>query len=180
MPALKDKHENIMMKRDCEIKGLLGDDIAHAYELEKEGFPKSHAASFDLLMYRHLEAPGLMIGYFAKDELVGYISGTRYHGSQVTEESKKMHIPNGGSVCIHSVCVKTHRRRQGIGTKLVQEFVQQVKLHEQCVERIVLVTNSILIPLFTKCGFVLRWKSLIVNGPEALYELELQLLSQKL
>lgn len=162
-----------MHSKDIEIRPLREDEIGFAYELEKEGFPEDEAATFDTMMYRHSEAPELTVGYFDKGELVGFISGTRFHEPNLTHAAMNMHIPNGESVCIHGVCVAELRRRQGIASRLLDWYTDAMKTTENDVKRILLIAHSKLIPLYTRAGFTFKCKSNIVHGKEAWYEMEM-------
>ena len=158
-----------------QIRPLLKEEVYEAFLLEKEGYPQDEAASQEILNYRNTEAPELNRGCFYGEELVGFISSTRYHGCSLKDEAMNMHIPNGESVCIHSVCVKESKRRQGIATHMLKEFKNYVRGHEIGAHRILLICKSKLIPLYTKAGFIFKCKSDVVHGKEAWYELELQL-----
>ncbi|XP_052098026.1 uncharacterized protein LOC127732878 isoform X2 [Mytilus californianus] len=162
-----------------DIRPLHKEDIHDAFVLEKEGYPEDEAATHAKLTYRHTEAPELNRGCFHGDELIGFVSATRYHEDTLKDEAMNMHIPNGESVCIHSVCVKESRRRQGVATHMLKEFINYVKNEEKDAHRILLICKSKLIPLYTRAGFIFKCKSDVVHGKETWYELEVQLMSRE-
>ncbi|CAH1774273.1 unnamed protein product [Owenia fusiformis] len=162
-----------------EIYPISKKDVEKAYQLEKIGYPKEEAASRQMLVYRQDEAPELFLGCFIRSTLIGFICATRYHGTSLTGESMNMHIPNGGSVCIHSLCVAPDMRRKGVGTVLLTAFLEAVKDTQIGVDRIVLICHSNLIPLYTRVGFTLVGKSPVTHGKGKWWECELILRGNK-
>ncbi|XP_045157930.2 uncharacterized protein LOC123524090 [Mercenaria mercenaria] len=160
---------------DIKVKEVTNIELYRIFTLESESYPADEAASYDMLVYRHTEAPDLLLGGYLHGDLVGFICATRYHGKELTHESMNMHIPNGESVCIHSVVVRKDQRRKGIALQMLQEFVERVKAEQVDVARILLICKSNLIPLYTRAGFELVGKSAVVHGKDPWYELQISL-----
>ncbi|KAL4236023.1 hypothetical protein ACF0H5_004410 [Mactra antiquata] len=151
------------------------DEVPNMHSMESQSYPDDEAASYDMLVYRQTEAPGLQLGCYLNGNMIGFVCATRYHGKTLTHESMGMHIPSGGSVCIHSVVVKKDHRRKGYALKMLHKFVDKVKKEEKNVTKILLICKSDLIPLYTRAGFVLNGKSDVVHGKDTWYELEIPL-----
>ncbi|XP_060583192.1 uncharacterized protein LOC132739495 [Ruditapes philippinarum] len=160
---------------DISMKEISNFEISSIFSMESDSYPADEAASFDMLTYRHKEAPDLFLGGYMHGNLVGFICATRYHGKELTHESMNMHIPNGESVCIHSVVVKRNQRRKGIALQMLKLFIENVKSEQANVTGILLICKSNLIPLYTKAGFELVGKSHVVHGKDPWYELKISL-----
>ncbi|KAL4236024.1 hypothetical protein ACF0H5_004411 [Mactra antiquata] len=154
------------------------DEVPRMHTLESENFPSDEADSYNMLAYRQRQAPNLQLGCYINGIMIGFIGATRYNGETYNKEAMKTHIPNGGSVCIHSVVVQKEHRRKGIGLKLLQAFVKQVKEEQNNVTKILLISKPEHIPLYERAGFVLKGKSDIDLGKDTWYEFEIPLQSK--
>lgn len=150
-------------------------ELVVVHKLESESYPEDEAASLEMFVYRWTEAPGLTLACFHRDEMMGFVCGTRYNRDSITHESMNKHIPSGKSVCIHSVVVKSEHRRKGIALRLLNKYTQTVASGQEDVTQILLICKSSLIPLYTRAGFTLRGKSDVVHGKDPWYELVLPL-----
>lgn len=56
----------------------------------------------------------------AADEIVGYTCGTCCKGNTLTHETMSEHDPEGTTLCVHSVCVRGDKQRQGIALKMLK------------------------------------------------------------
>ncbi|KAJ3785041.1 acyl-CoA N-acyltransferase [Lentinula aff. detonsa] len=176
------------------------DQLERAIELELDGYPAEEAASFESFRLRQSQAPELFFGAFKLKqglspdacssninlELIAYICGTRSSASHLTHSSMIQHVPDGSSVCIHSVCVSKEYRRQGVALALLTEYVQRLQLQRRIsvqddsetkleIERILLITHEELIPLYAKAGFELVGESSVKHGERVWYEMMLNL-----
>ncbi|XP_052777279.1 uncharacterized protein LOC128214700 [Mya arenaria] len=163
------------IKQQLEIREVSTDELYRIFTLESESYPDDEAASYDMLVYRHSEAPDLTIAAYQHTDIIGFICATRYHGKKLNEEAMHMHIPNGESVCIHSVVVRKDQRRQGIALCLLDEFVSRVFRDQRDVSRILLICKSNLIPLYTRAGFTLNGKSAVIHGKDPWYEMQIEI-----
>ncbi|KAI8512548.1 hypothetical protein Bbelb_091870 [Branchiostoma belcheri] len=151
------------------------EEVEEASKLETAGYPADEAASLETLRARYAAESRLFLGYFKNEKLLGFVCATSTNADHLTEESMHTHMPRGETVCIHSVCVDQNMKRQGIATKLLQEFVPHVKGSFPEAKRICLICHEYLIPLYTKAGFVLVGLSEVVHGKEAWCECIMEL-----
>lgn len=120
-------------------------DVARAAAIEAEAYPEDEAASAARMEERCREAGQHFWGVYANpvpagDEasaalpdaaLIGYINGTRAEGATLTDESMAEHVPEGRSLCIHSVVVADKYRRAGIATAALRAYMR-VQSHGAC------------------------------------------------
>ena len=85
------------------------------------------------------------------------------------------HIPEGSSVCIHSVCVSSDHQRKGIGSALIQEYVARLERGNingswsyRC---LLLITHDYLRGFYENAGFEWSGKSNVVHGSNPWYEM---------
>ncbi|KAK9763443.1 hypothetical protein K7432_009862 [Basidiobolus ranarum] len=155
-------------------------EVPTAYELESAGYDASEAATLDKLEYRQKVAPELFLGRYLDGQLVGYIVSTLASEPTLTHNSMSDHVPNGKTVCIHSVCVDKKHQRKGIAANLLKEYIRRLQeSNGNCdspkYERIALIAHDYLIKLYESCGFTLLGESEVVHGPDKWYELQILL-----
>jgi ribosomal protein S18 acetylase RimI-like enzyme len=146
-------------------------DLKGAFELETMCYPVEEACSWENMQYRYRVAPHLFLGAFMEQQIVGLIMATGSMDESITHSSMSRHDSEGKTVCIHSVCVHPNYRRQSIATKLLTEYLKQIK--SQGMERVSLICHDDLIPLYERVGFVLCGISPIVHGPDPWFEMNL-------
>ncbi|XP_014672165.1 PREDICTED: uncharacterized N-acetyltransferase C9.02c-like [Priapulus caudatus] len=150
-------------------------DISAVARLEREGYPLDEAASEEKLLHRHSQAPELFLGCYLRDTVIGYICSTRANDDTLTEESMSTHVPSGESVCIHSVCIDSSYRRQGMALALLKAYVEHIGQNCSGVKRLLLLTHTELLHLYTKAGFRLVGESAVTHGARPWYECVLKL-----
>lgn len=108
-----------------------------------------------------------------KEEVVAFLCTTLTRADLVTDESMGVHEPTGKTICLHSVCVSPNYRKQGIATKLLTKWIEQIKqINAQQQEdnkkytRIALMSRPKLIGLYESVGFKNVGVSKVVHGPE--------------
>ena len=123
---------------------------------------------------RFTEAPDLQYGAFLDGHLVGFICATRASGDTLTHASMSEHVPEGTSVCIHSVCVDASQRRKGVALTMLKNYLTKVipVLHPAAT-RVLLISKQYLLPLYQKAGLVVKGKSAVVHGADPWYECEM-------
>lgn len=108
--------------------------------------------------YRHAHAPELFLGAFepadAGRTLIGYVNATRSTSDTLTHASMSTHEPGGRSACIHSVCVRNDRKRKGVATALLKEYLARLTA-TKAASRALLITHEELRPFYEGCG--LKW-----------------------
>lgn len=136
-------------------------------------YSANEAASYEQTLYRFKQAPQLFLGCFKDSKLVGMIMATASSSSSITQQSMSVHDPNGKTVCIHSVCVAAHERRQGIAKRMIQEYLKKVK--SLGYEKASLIVHECLVPLYAGVGFKVNGISPIVHGTQPWIEMNLDL-----
>jgi arylalkylamine N-acetyltransferase len=94
----------------------------------------------------------------------------------VTDESMSFHESDGKTICLHSVCVSPDYRKQGIATKLMTKWIEQLKQvnaqeeeqgnNKKKYTRIALLSRPQLTGLYESVGFKNIGTSKVVHGPE--------------
>lgn len=118
-------------------------------------------------------APDLFLGAYQKDQLVGYICSTLSPDTSLSHDSMSVHIPGSPSVCIHSVCVSSAVRGQGVGLKLLREYIARLETASASYERVLLITHENLRKFYEKAGFQWLGPSAVVHGSLPWYEMRI-------
>ena len=113
---------------ELELRRVEVKDVKLCAELEAASYPADEAASPENLALRQREAGDYFWAAVDKkdDSLVGFICGTRAHGTSLTHESMEKHEPRGRLLCVHSVVVKECFRRRGVALEMLREYVRAV------------------------------------------------------
>ena len=104
--------------------------------------------------------------------LAGFVCTTLGSTPLVTDESMKVHDPNGKVVYLHSVCVNPQVRRQKVATRLMTHWIQLLKESKKY-DRIALIARENLIALYESVGFKYLGKSQVVHGPDPWFDMVL-------
>lgn len=169
--------------------------------LEAQSYPEAEAADFEQLSFRAYNANEFFLvaeensppniantvgtcsyndtgaddGGDGGRNVVGFVCGTLVHGKALTEESMSSHAPNGDTLCMHSVVVKPEWRHHGLGTLLVQRFVDAARCDGRP-RRIKLICKEHLVPLYKHAAsFLSLGTSDVVHGGATWTEMELPL-----
>ncbi|ORE06432.1 acyl-CoA N-acyltransferase [Rhizopus microsporus var. microsporus] len=105
------------------------------------------------------------------DQVVGFLCSTLTTADLVTEESMSTHEPEGKTICLHSVCVAPHARKQGIATELLKAWIQRLKQVNETnsfkkYNRIAILSRPGLVAFYENVGFRKLGVSKVVHGPE--------------
>ncbi|KAJ7182668.1 acyl-CoA N-acyltransferase [Mycena crocata] len=168
---------------DLIFKNVPFEDLLEAIDIEMQGFPPDEAATIEAFQLRQTLATDLFLGAYritdGGEQLVGYICSTLAEGSSLTHDSMSTHVPDALSVCIHSVCVSSTWQRQGVGLKLLREYIARLETvnRERFVpyRRVLLITHEILRHFYEMAGFEWVGPSTVHHGPEPWYEMRLTL-----
>lgn len=160
-------------------------DLHACVELEKASYPEDEAASRSTLQYRQHQAAtffrcAVQPENAEEDEdeqVVGFICATRC--TAFTHESMTTHVAGGQLLAIHSVVVREDCRRQGIASRMLQEYIKHVEdFNRQCyetssspIQEMVLMAKANLLTFYINAGFQVKRLSPIVHGQERWYEL---------
>ncbi|KAJ7595949.1 acyl-CoA N-acyltransferase [Mycena floridula] len=116
-----------------------------------------------------------------RGQLVAYVCSTQSSEDSLTHSSMYRHVPDGPSVCIHSVCVSPEYRRKGVALALLREYISRLTSDQDApYERVLLLTHKELIPFYTKAGFHLVSLSSIEHGSRPWYEMRMFLRTQSI
>ncbi|KAJ6600811.1 Mss4-like protein [Mycena sp. CBHHK59/15] len=154
-------------------------DLEKAIQIEQQGFPPDEAATLDAFRLRQVQAKDLFLGAYqtfgSELQLVGYVCSTLSPDASLTHDSMSKHVPDSSSVCIHSVCVSPACRRQGVGLKLLREYITRLEAaHREKsapYERVLLITHENLRSFYEKAGFEWIGSSAVVHGSQPWYEM---------
>lgn len=149
-----------------EYRPLNLEELDAIEALESSSYPSDEAASREMLKYRLENCSEYFFGAFRSKELVGFVCGTLTNKPELDHESMTLHIPNGDYLCIHSVVVAPHCRRQKIAQNLLNEYKRRLKI-----KSILLIAKKNLIPLYEKCGFQITRPSPVVHGADPWFEM---------
>ncbi|KAJ1305177.1 hypothetical protein OPQ81_000208 [Rhizoctonia solani] len=156
------------------------DEVQDAHQIEAAGYPADEAASLDALRYRQSVAPELFLGAFIPTApkpraLIGFIVATLSPSPTLTHHSMEVHEPEPkpSSVCIHSVCVASAARGQGVASKLLREYLDRLE-HIPDVARVLLICKAHLKPLYARAGFEEVGPSTVVHGKDPWFEMRKQ------
>ncbi|KAJ7768365.1 acyl-CoA N-acyltransferase [Mycena metata] len=159
------------------FKNVPAEDLGQAIEIETQGFPPDEAATLDAFRLRQRMASDLFLGAYKNNQLVGYVCSTLSPDTSLSHDSMSVHIPGSSSVCIHSVCVSPAARGQGVGLKLLREYIARLETayREKSApyQRILLITHENLRKFYEKAGFEWVGPSTVAHGSLPWYEMRI-------
>ncbi|KAL7318901.1 hypothetical protein PS15m_002086 [Mucor circinelloides] len=151
-------------------------DIIHQYE--STSYHPDEAASREQLErrihYASESGPELFTvcrNLDDNDKVIAFLCTTLTKDDLVTDESMSVHDPEGKTICLHSVCVSPDYRKQGIATKLMLKWIEQLKQINATqtpkkYNRIAILSRPNLLGLYESVGFKNVGLSKVVHGPE--------------
>ncbi|KAJ7472268.1 acyl-CoA N-acyltransferase [Mycena galericulata] len=171
------------MSVDLTFKPVPSEDLPRAIKIENDGFPPDEAATLEAFQLRQRLAKDLFLGAYQRadtgsdDRLVGYVCSTLSSDAALTHESMATHVPGASSVCIHSVCISPACQRQGVGLKLLREYIARLETSHReksaPYKRVLLITHEYLRPFYEKAGFEWVGRSAVVHGSQPWYEMRI-------
>lgn len=139
--------------RMCQLN-----DMTACAIMESNSYPAQEAASKDALLYRlHHCSRYFRCAVIGDDDnctgstVIGFVCGTKCNA--FTHESMSEHDETGKLLAVHSVVVKAEYRRQGIATRMLQDYISTVQHQKSPPEQIVLLAKAHLLAFYVKCGF---------------------------
>lgn len=113
------------------------------------------------------------------ETVIAFVNATLTTTDLVTEESMEKHDDNGTTVAIHSVCVATQYRGQGLAEKLLNNYLDGLRAANsgdaKLYKRVALLSRQPLIGLYEKVGFKCIGQSSVMHGPEPWFDCILDL-----
>ena len=134
------------MMENVEFRGCQPEDLSMCVSIEAASYPADEAASPDAARY-------FWCAILNKNALIGFVCATRC--TKFTHESMSVHDPSGALLAIHSVVVAEAYRRNGIATRMLKNYIQNI-LQERKNSRptkIVLLAKAHLLTFYVQCGF---------------------------
>lgn len=107
--------------------------------------------------------------------MIGFICATLTSESTLKHASMSTHVPSGSYVAIHSLCIAPSRRRQGLASLLLKNYLDQLRT-AQAIHGAVLITHEELVPLYESAGFTMVGKSSVAHGERTWFEMTISLL----
>mmetsp|Transcript_23334 Transcript_23334/g.36507 ORF Transcript_23334/g.36507 Transcript_23334/m.36507 type:complete len:89 (+) Transcript_23334:122-388(+) len=83
------------------------------------------------------------------------------------------HEADGHLLCIHSVVIDEKYRRKGLGSKMMTEYIKQIKVSQPQVKKMALLCKEHLRGFYAKAGFTLLGPSAVVHGQDLWYDMQL-------
>jgi len=147
------------------------DDLDALAELEARSYPADEAASRETIAFRLQQAPACFLAAVDDEALVGFVCGTRARGASLTHASMSEHVPDGESLCIHSVVVEASRRRTGLGSRLLRAYLEHARASVPGAVRALLICKQHLTGFYGAAGFELAGPSQVVHGQDPWFEM---------
>lgn len=174
-------------------------EVGVAHKLEAENYePRDDAASLETLRYRFKHASHLFLGAFLPlpppkvsgplsmsgprpRKLIAFTCGTA--SSAMTARALKVHQEDEDAwlVCMHSIVVAPEYQREGLGLKLLEEYMRRLRRAEEGkgdhgmpkrgYECTALLTHEDKMSLFEKAGFKKLGVSHVNSGSGGWYEM---------
>jgi len=132
------------------------------------------------MLFRQAQAGPFFLGLFDKNtsELLAFINGTLCASTTLEHDTMSTHDPDGSTLCIHSVVVQPHLRKQGLATSFLRAYIEKVLAeHPYTLLRVRLITKAHNVGLYQRCGFIFLRLSPVVHGQEKWFEMGLDRLS---
>jgi len=148
--------------------------LEDAIVIERAGYPEDEAGTLQAFKDRQSSAPELFLGAYTVEDnaqLIGYICATLSSSQEFSMEPYKTSETDRGpyTVCIHSLCVDSNHRRQGVASALMSEYLHRLEGGKY--EAVLLIAHEDLIPFYVKAGFELVGKSAVVHGSKPWFQL---------
>lgn len=96
--------------------------------------------------------------------LVGFINGTCCSSVKILHESMFSHDVNGHTLVIHSVVIAPSYRKKGLGSVMLQKYIEEVCQVDTNVERILLLSKAELLTFYVRNGFTVLGLSEVQHG----------------
>lgn len=170
------------------LRNAKAKDIPVLHILESESFPMDEAASFASMLYRCNVANEFFYCFdsnaVVKNDLniespIGFINGTCSIENTIHDDSMSIHQVEGRNLVIHSVTISPDFRKKGLGSALLNDYVEKIKANRS-VDKISLLSKAYLLSFYTSCGFQIDRVSDVHHGQDIWFELSLDVASLRL
>ena len=146
-------------------------DLNRVYEIEKECFPESEAASFNSL--KHRIENGFFLLLEEEHEILSFINGMYSNEKDLKDEmyKGKYCVKNGDWLMIFGVDTMPSYRRQGCAEQLLRHVIETAR--NQGRKGLVLTCKETLLHYYGKFGFVNEGVSRSTHGNVIWYQMRL-------
>jgi GNAT superfamily N-acetyltransferase len=147
-------------------------DADAIHHLEAESYPAEEGASYEQIVYRIQHANEFFYVLKVGEAIIGFVNGTCICESTVHHESMSRHHPEGRTLVIHSVTIRSSYRKKKLASYMLQQYVRHIAQLKK-INLILLLSKSYLLPLYLQNGFQYAKVSSVVHGQEQWHELSL-------
>jgi GNAT superfamily N-acetyltransferase len=137
-----------------ELRPLEPSEAEAAYRLELRCYTPEAAATLEAIRHRTQHYAAYFWSAWHGDTLVGFANGVLTDAKDTGEASMKgseHESPDGRHLCVLSVAVDPHSRRQGIGSQLMSRLLETAR--RQGLRSVFLMCEAHLIPMYEALGF---------------------------
>jgi ribosomal protein S18 acetylase RimI-like enzyme len=151
-------------------------DLNRCYEIETSSYAGEEAATKEKILKRIEIYPEGFLILENEKEIVGFVNSGAADQVELSDESFKElvgHHSDGKNIVIMSVVTHPHYQRQGMASRLMLEFIKQMRAMQK--QKIMLICQTELIPMYASFGFVDLGPSDSEHGGLSWHEMELYL-----
>ncbi|PZD93695.1 hypothetical protein DNH61_24085 [Paenibacillus sambharensis] len=163
-----------------ELRRMTEDSLEEAYRLEAASYTEEAAATLEAFRYRLDRYPGYFWGAWKAGRLAGIVNGIRtFQEDTSSDDMKGSHLENGQgpNLCVLTVAVSADSQRQGIGSLLVRQIVDQAVADR--LASVILMCEEHLIPFYEQLGFEYLGESSSRHGGIAWFDMRMLLHDHK-
>jgi ribosomal protein S18 acetylase RimI-like enzyme len=158
------------------LRNATTQDLDRCYEIETVSYAGDEAATKEKILTRIKTYPQGFIVLENDKEIIGFINSGATDDVQLSDEDFKEligHDPEGKCIVIMSVVVHPDYQGQGMASRLMQYFIEEMNgLNKQ---EIYLICQTELIAMYKKFGFVLLGESDSDHGGLSWHEMSLKI-----
>ncbi len=159
-----------------DIRQVRPEDLVACYALEWDSFTNSEAASIENISRRIDLFPEGFLVMEQAGKIIGMVNSGATHKDDISDEALKRlagHDSAGANIVIFSLSVLPAYQRRGLGTQLMQAFIERARQLGK--QQILLMCKAPLIAYYARFGFVERGLSPSTHGGSQWYEMSLDL-----
>ncbi len=161
---------------EYNIRMVEPDDLTACHTIEANSFPPSEAAWTTSLRTRIETYPeGFLVAEFG-GRVVGQINSGSTHKEDISDEEFKQligHDPDGSNIVIFSLSVLPEYRSKGIGSRLLDNFIEQAR--EMGKTKVLLLCKEDMIGYYARWEFLDNGLSVCQHGGSRWHEMALPL-----
>lgn len=151
-------------------------DLERCYKIETKAYAGDEAATKEKILKRIEMYPEGFLILENEKEIIGFVNCGAADKVELSDESFKElvgHHSNGKNIVIMSVVTHPDYQRQGMANRLMKQFIQQMRGMKK--EKIMLICQVELIPMYASFGFVDLGPSDSEHGGLSWHEMEMLL-----